>query len=366
MDCKKPLSAVPFTSLRKEQQDPELDFREILDALCGLVGHSERADSVCILKATGKFGGIILGSWGCNARSLSGDVHLSELDALKRPFLIAHNLDRAKWFRSHPLWIVSPFAKSMIAISLPDMNSRVQYYIALFFNLTSTRSREPNTNYLSSVARMASMILGQLPQPPANGSNSFADGTAPPGVSYPPVGEDAVLAFLANTLTPKIALRNKGDVSFIIVRQWKAALKEVQLSAFEGLKIRPSKVAANMIAQEISTVVAKFYEGTAFNAIVPVPCGSSGTSNCMSVEIARFVSEITGVPMKNCLVGEYGKGRSHPHKSKQLKPYSVQGDISGSVLLVDDVVTSGKHIQMAVDALRNKGVSVSAVAWLGG
>jgi predicted amidophosphoribosyltransferase len=40
--------------------------------------------------------------------------------------------------------------------------------------------------------------------------------------------------------------------------------------------------------------------------------------------------------------------------------------LQGPVLLVDDVATSGRHIEEATELLRAKGASVLAVAWIGG
>ncbi len=180
-----------------------------------------------------------------------------------------------------------------------------------------------------------------------------------------PVGEEAVLAFLANTLSRKTTLRHKGGMPFIIARQWKAALKDVQIAALEGLKLKPSKVTVDFIARELSLVVGSVYEGIVFDAIVPVPCGSSGGEGCMSVALAAAMSTLLTIPMKNCLIGQHHGGRSHPHKSKNLKPYKLNNGVSGHLLLVDDVVTSGKHLQLAWETLRAGGASVSSVVWLG-
>jgi hypothetical protein len=339
------------------------ELREILNALCESVGCNEQADSVFIIKRAGKAAGEVLGSWGCSLKSLSGDSNIPGLDAVSRPFITINGLDRAKWFRSHPLGVISPFTKRMIAIALPDLQQ--QCYLAILFGSRINRLREPTARYLYSVARLSSTILGTATVTQRNAGVEILQEQLPSIARSVPVGEEAILAFLANTLIRRASLRHKGALSYVIVRQWKAALKDVQLAALEGLKIGPSKVAANQIAHEISFVVSSIFEGMNFDAIVPVPCGSSGTPTCMSVEIASALAQILGVPIMNCLSGEPGSGRSHPHKSKSLKPYRLEGEVSGHLLLVDDVLTSGKHLQLACDALRAAGASVSSVVWVG-
>ena len=341
------------------------ELREILNALCESVGYSERADSACIVRRVGKAGGQVLGSWGCNARSLSGEVDLPGLDALSRPFLVMNGLERAKWFRAHPLSLVAPFTKRMIAVALPDLPPEQRCYLAVSFGSKADRLREADARFLYSVARLLSTLLARSAafQSESGGGMLMEQQQS---CSYDvPVGEEAILAFLSNTLLRKAALRQKGGISYVVARQWKAALKEVQLAAFEGLKIGPSKVAASQIAYEISIIVSSIFEGMRFDAVVPVPCGSSGTQTCMSVEIAGALAKTLGVPVKNCLRGELGSGRSHPQKSKALRPYRLDGEVTGHLLLVDDVLTSGKHLRLAYDALRASGASVSSVVWVG-
>jgi orotate phosphoribosyltransferase len=44
----------------------------------------------------------------------------------------------------------------------------------------------------------------------------------------------------------------------------------------------------------------------------------------------------------------------------------IIGEVQGPVLLVDDVATSGQHIEEAAHLLREAGANVLAVAWIGG
>jgi len=99
--------------------------------------------------------------------------------------------------------------------------------------------------------------------------------------------------------------------------------------------------------------------------VVPVPPGSSGDENSFSVMLAREVATELNVPCHNVLVPQGQKGKSSPIKSANLKPYIMRHGIECPVLVIDDVATSGTHMELAVNALRQSCKAVFGVAWIG-
>ncbi len=105
--------------------------------------------------------------------------------------------------------------------------------------------------------------------------------------------------------------------------------------------------------------------GTSFDVVVPIPCGSSGIENCLSVETARVVAEKLGIGFENVLVpAPVKKGASHPSKSSTLQPYKLSKPISGRALIIDDVASSGKHIELAWNALSGNCSHCAAMVWV--
>ena len=60
------------------------------------------------------------------------------------------------------------------------------------------------------------------------------------------------------------------------------------------------------------------------------------------------------------------KGVSHPKEFQNLPPLRWRVRPTGPVLLIDDVATSGWHIEEALNLLRQQAAPVTAMAWLGG
>lgn len=120
------------------------------------------------------------------------------------------------------------------------------------------------------------------------------------------------------------------------------------------------------MARELAEIVRRTF-GSKFDCVVPVPCGSSGRDICLSVEIGRELAKVLGCEFKNCLVTVGAKsGASHPSKSASLKPYKLTEMAAGNVLLVDDVASSGRHLELAYQALTAAGANVNTAVWIAG
>jgi hypoxanthine phosphoribosyltransferase len=47
-----------------------------------------------------------------------------------------------------------------------------------------------------------------------------------------------------------------------------------------------------------------------------------------------------------------------------LKPYGLREEVTGNVLIIDDVSTSGKHVELATNALKPFCKYSTAVVWV--
>ncbi len=94
------------------------------------------------------------------------------------------------------------------------------------------------------------------------------------------------------------------------------------------------------IAAEIADEVNALFGSAGFKAIVPMPCGHSRGDSCLSLEIARALGLITGLPVIQAFLSEPVKGVSHPKENLKRPPLKLARVINEPVLLVDDVATS--------------------------
>lgn len=339
-----------------------------LDLLCTLVAESCAAKTVCLIVSEKKNGGRVAASVGCNAISLISSVEVPKINRDTLPVFHFKNLSKEPWFKSHALSSIDPQAKSLVVLALP-LSSKNLSYIAAF---TPANGSNVDIAELSKLATLAALILEndtEFDSQEQNTYNGSKHGLQETGEAFTtkaaPAGEDAILAFLARTLPKQPILKAKSGIAYIIVRRWKSQLKETQIAAIQALKVSANSVAAEFAALEIIETIRKLLPGIKFDFIVPIPCGSSAMSRCLSVQIAERVSTQLNIPLNNCLKSKVTVGASHPKKSITLKPYLVDPSVYGNVLLLDDIITTGTHMLKANLALRDAGVASFSIGWIG-
>jgi hypothetical protein len=336
--------------------------RAALDIICELASRACHADISCIVRCTGKTSGEIVGAKGTNTRLLRGTIAIESLNESYRPIVTFENLPAERWFKGHALEIVAPSAKRLVAVAIPT-DEDAPSYLVLFSG--AAKSLRFDSAMVSQLAILASAIMQEESSsdgPPFPNDAQFAERR----IDFVQTnGEDAVLSFLSRTLIKRPTLKTRNGVAYLVIRRWKAQIKDAQIAAAQALKLSKDSVAAHLAADDIIESVGQTFKGLKFDAVVPIPCGNSGLERCLSVQIAERIAEKLNIELRNCLIGQGGNGASHPRKSDKVQPYKTQGAVIGNLLLVDDIVTSGKHLEYAQKTLSQSGAAVFAVAWIG-
>ena len=171
-------------------------------------------------------------------------------------------------------------------------------------------------------------------------------------------------AFLLKTLGVGQRLLARNGISYVGLRSWREPVKEHQIAALVALKANlPDSFVATVADEIAKAAVSQLGLGVIRN-VVPVPCGSSGRADCFSVRIAEKVADIMRCDFKNVLTSHVPKGTSHPKASAKLMAMKMDGELEGATLVVDDVVTSGKHLELAMKCLRGKDINCFAMGWI--
>ena len=117
---------------------------------------------------------------------------------------------------------------------------------------------------------------------------------AQPGTGKP---VEPSLAFLAETLVSRRAIRERKSVNYLTLRSWRQPIRDYQMKALKALKQNIPDEMPALVAAEIAAEVTNLLGVSAFKAIVPIPCGHSKSETCLSVEIARALGANIGLPV---------------------------------------------------------------------
>lgn len=199
----------------------------------------------------------------------------------------------------------------------------------------------------------------------ADQQNVFIVRDCPPVAA--PAGTDAVgpvSQFLLETLISAQRLYRRADTNYIGLRKWRTAIKPHQIAALRALKADSSDVFVAKVAAEMAGAIRSVYGTVESCVVVPVPCGSSGP-NCLACRLANAVAAHLGIEMVQAFAPiAVPSGNSHPRRNIRRPAMKLLLAVNKPVILIDDVATSGSHIDEAATLLRASAPQVWPIAWI--
>ena len=173
---------------------------------------------------------------------------------------------------------------------------------------------------------------------------------------------DVAGGFLIKTLISRLRLVNRRGTAYHALGQWRAPIKDHQLTALKLVKqFRPPALLDELAQQFVDASTVLF--GSAAHFVTNVACGHGGP-NCFARELAEEVAIRASLPFIDAFAAMPVKGSSHPRTNLRRPAMQVVAVPAGPVLLIDDVATSGAHISEATRLLRDQGCTAFPVAWI--
>jgi len=181
-----------------------------------------------------------------------------------------------------------------------------------------------------------------------------------------PAPIDPSAEFLIESLVHRRALRARNAMSYITLRSWRRPIRDHQIRAFKSLKRFGSAALAAAIAREMAADIEALFGAQGLRGVVPMPCGHSLPGRCFSHAIAQALAAQLSLPVIHAVAIGWESGSSHPKRNVERGRMQLVAPVDGTVALVDDVATSGAHLEEATALMRGAGASVLAYSWIGG
>jgi hypothetical protein len=206
--------------------------------------------------------------------------------------------------------------------------------------------------------------FNRLPSPQLPGFVEFGKATFRVGANEAerPHHEAGLLGSLV--YRPMVFRRN--DIGWVAACAWRAGAKADDIAALKHAKRKLDRRLIDASAELLAAVVRQLRGDRAADAITSIPCGHSRRPDCLGKQIAQRVAEALGLPFLQIFADRPCSGVSHPKEFAKLPPLERITDPCPSMILIDDLATSGWHVEESLTALRQLGTATSAFVWITG
>lgn len=178
----------------------------------------------------------------------------------------------------------------------------------------------------------------------------------------PPRDKDILLRSLVHRPT----IFQRRDIRWIAAHTWRSQARERGVKALKAVKDGLDPGFIKEAAEPVSALIRQLFGSGSAHTVTCIPCGHSCRANCFGKLLAQAVAEGLGLPFIQVFADRPRAGVSHPKQSTKLPPLRQIARPAGPTIIVDDLATSGEHLEQAVLALRRVGIAASAVAWISG
>ncbi|WP_097063747.1 phosphoribosyltransferase [Sphingomonas guangdongensis] len=167
---------------------------------------------------------------------------------------------------------------------------------------------------------------------------------------------------------PRLQVYSRKLVSWLSTRSWTNAGKKAAIAKLKAAKQALDHNAIEAAAHDLATTLERQVGADNPNVLVThVACGHSQRPDCFSCQIAQRVAEKLRLKFAKVFSDRFVKGVSHPKEFDKLAPIEIATlPAEALVLVIDDVATSGWHMEEALQTLRSAGKACLGFSWISG
>jgi hypothetical protein len=159
-------------------------------------------------------------------------------------------------------------------------------------------------------------------------------------------------AGLLGSLVYRSMIFRRNNVAWIAASAWRVGAKANDIAALKQAKRVLESGLIVGAAELVATLVRQLRGDRAAKAITGVTCGHSRRPDCLGKQIAQAVAEAFDLPFRQVFADRPCSGVSHPKEFAKLPPLERIAEPFASMILVDDLATSGWHVEESLAALR--------------
>lgn len=199
--------------------------------------------------------------------------------------------------------------------------------------------------------------------------NSLAELAA--GLAYlvPPTAQDATAPAPPSPLgglAYRPTLYRRNAVSWVSVRSWRADAKGADLARLKLCKAAVDQTVISAAAGEIAALLRLLFGHFAGWRTTSVACGHSRRPDCFGKRLGGAVADELGLGFLEVFQDRFVDGVSHPKEFSKLPPLLYRDKPAAPLLVVDDIATSGWHIEEALGIIRALGLPAFGAVWIAG
>lgn len=173
---------------------------------------------------------------------------------------------------------------------------------------------------------------------------------------------------LAESLVHRRAVYSRNDVSWVAARAWRRDTKREDVNALRLAKTTVDREVVAGAADDVAGALRALFGAVPWTAVVTTtPVGHSRRPDSFAVRLGIEVANRVGCRFAKIFADRFVSGSSHPKEFDRLPPIAAAAPVRRSMhIVVDDVATSGWHMEEALGYIRAAGAPALGAAWISG
>lgn len=167
-------------------------------------------------------------------------------------------------------------------------------------------------------------------------------------------------------LVERRGIYSRNGIVWVSARAWRKDAKREDVAAVRQAKAALPESVIESAASELAALARQLvgrFEGW---SVTTVAVGHSRRPDSFAVRLAAAVARMIGAPFEKAFADRFCAGVSHPKEFVKLPPLEWARRPAGPILLVDDIATSGWHVEEALAMLRDNGNPSLGLVWISG